>query len=105
MRQQDEVLATATRFVRPGGRLVYVTCSVLPEENEERIAAFLGAHRDYALTDPAGAWLAGLGTAMPEAFAAPSPANGRALRLTPATAGTDGFFVAVLERQAAGSRR
>lgn len=105
MRQQDEVLATATRFVRPGGRLVYVTCSVLPEENEERIAAFLGAHRDYALTDPAGAWLAGLGTAMPEAFAAPVAGHGRALRLTPASAGTDGFFVAVLERQAAGSRR
>lgn len=98
MGQQDEVLELAIRYVKPGGRLVYITCSVLPEENEDRIAGFLDRHADYRLVDPAGAWVSGLGSAMPASFATEVDERGRALRLTPATAGTDGFFVALLER-------
>ena len=41
---QARVLASAARLVRPGGRLVYATCSLLPQENEEQVAAFLAAH-------------------------------------------------------------
>ncbi|MFM8940925.1 MAG: RsmB/NOP family class I SAM-dependent RNA methyltransferase, partial [Phenylobacterium sp.] len=84
---QDSVLDAGVAFVRPGGRLVYVTCSVLAEENEDRVAAFLGRHRDFrvlpATDDPH--WLPRL------------TAEGY-LRLTPATSDTDGFFVAVLAR-------
>jgi 16S rRNA (cytosine967-C5)-methyltransferase len=85
--EQDLVLDQATAFAKPGGRIVYVTCSVLPEEDEDRVAAFLQRHAGFAVRpatdDPMLAkWLT------PEGF----------LRLSPRTAGTDGFFVAVLEK-------
>jgi 16S rRNA (cytosine967-C5)-methyltransferase len=85
---QDAVLDLATTFVKPGGRIVYVTCSVLPAEDEDRVAAFQARHPQFevrpATDDPALArWLT------PAGF----------LRLTPRTASTDGFFVAVLERR------
>ncbi len=83
--EQDAVLAGAAPFLRPGGRLIYVTCSLLAEENEDRIAAFLAANPDFSITPaigPADRFLTA------EGF----------LRLTPLTAGTDGFFVAVLHK-------
>src|SRR5271156_6860051 len=85
--EQDQVLAAAAPFVKPGGRLVYVTCSLLAEENEDRVAAFVGAHPAFGLQpiDLTGA--EGWRTA--DGF----------LRLTPRSAGTDGFFVAVLTRE------
>ena len=82
--EQDAVLAAAAAFVKPGGRLVYVTCSLLAEENEDRVAAFVAAHPAFAPTpielEGADAWRT------PDGY----------LRLTPRTAGTDGFFVAAL---------
>src|SRR5581483_7158091 len=48
MAEQDAVLAAAAGYVKPGGRLVYVTCSLLAEENEDRVGAFLAAHGDFA---------------------------------------------------------
>ena len=45
--EQDAVLAAAAPFVKPGGRLIYVTCSLLAEENEDRVAAFVAAHPDF----------------------------------------------------------
>ena len=83
---QDEVLRLGARFVKPGGRIIYVTCSVLPEEDEDRVAAFLEATRGYRVK-PA--------TDSPELKQYLTPEG--YLRLTPASAGTDGFFVAVLE--------
>jgi 16S rRNA (cytosine967-C5)-methyltransferase len=85
---QDAVLDLATGFVKPGGRIVYVTCSVLPAEDEDRVAAFLGRHPEFevrpATDDPAlTRWLTAEGY----------------LRLSPRTAATDGFFVAVLARR------
>ena len=90
---QAEILDSAARLVRPGGRLIYATCSLLAEENEDQMAAFLAAHPDFAPLPLAGLWPAVLGT--------PSPLDGPWLRLSPARHDTDGFFAAVLERRAA----
>jgi 16S rRNA (cytosine967-C5)-methyltransferase len=86
MTEQDAALAAAAGYVKPGGRMVYVTCSLLAEENEDRVAAFLEARGGFtaepAAVSGAASWLG------PEGF----------LRLTPRSAGTDGFFVACLRR-------
>jgi 16S rRNA (cytosine967-C5)-methyltransferase len=97
--EQDEVLSQAARFVKARGRIVYVTCSLLAEENEDRITAFLAAHPGFAVTDAVTAIAAsGLtaddGLAALNAWRTPEGY----LRLSPLGAGTDGFFVAVLER-------
>lgn len=84
---QARILASAARLVKPGGRLVYATCSLLTAENEGQIAAFLAATPGFR--------------AMPLAEAAPDLAGkglGETLSLTPARQGTDGFFAAVLQR-------
>ncbi len=94
--EQDEVLAQAADYVKPGGRLVYVTCSLLAEENEARIAAFLERHAGFAVRPAIEvAEAAGLGALAP--FADPA---GIGLRLSPHRTGTDGFFVATLVRSA-----
>ena len=84
---QDAVLDLGATFVKPGGRLIYVTCSVLPEEDEDRVAAFLARTEGFSVK-PATADEQLAERLTPEGY----------LRLTPATAATDGFFVAVLER-------
>jgi 16S rRNA (cytosine967-C5)-methyltransferase len=91
-RQQD-ILQSAARLVRPGGRLVYATCSLLREEDEAQAEAFLAAAPDFAPVPMAGAW--------PEAIGGASPGGDTYLRLTPARHGTDGFFVAIFARRAA----
>ncbi|HZS81224.1 MAG TPA: RsmB/NOP family class I SAM-dependent RNA methyltransferase [Stellaceae bacterium] len=91
-RLQARILDSACRLAKPGGRLVYATCSLLREENEARIEEFLSAHPDFALLPIAPIWRETVGGRM--------PAAGDTLRLTPARHGTDGFFVAVLERRA-----
>jgi 16S rRNA (cytosine967-C5)-methyltransferase len=80
---QAEILPRAARLVRPGGLLVYATCSLLPEENEVQIERFLAAAPEFSLDPPA---------------AFPAPLEGPYLKLTPARHGTDGFFVAWLRR-------
>ena len=90
---QDRILASASRLTRPGGRLVYVTCSLLGAENEERVAAFLDGHPDFSVLPVDRVWRRVV-DAEPPATALAGPF----LRLTPAWHGTDGFFVAVLQR-------
>lgn len=85
---QGRILASAARLVKPGGRLVYATCSLLPEENEAQIERFLSAFPAYRLVP--------LGDVAP-ALAEASP--GDTLSLTPARHGTDGFFAAVMTRE------
>jgi 16S rRNA (cytosine967-C5)-methyltransferase len=88
---QAEILDSAARLVRPGGRLVYVTCSLLTEENEAQVAGFLRAHDAFSLLPIARVWESVVG--------GQCPARGDMLRLSPARHGTDGFFVAVMERR------
>ncbi|QJU56494.1 RsmB/NOP family class I SAM-dependent RNA methyltransferase [Sphingomonas sp. AP4-R1] len=78
---QAHVLALGATLVKPGGRLVYAVCSLLPDEGPDRIAAFLGA---------APSWT-------PEQLPLGRP-SGAGVMLTPACEGTDGFFVASLIR-------
>ncbi len=96
IRAQDEVLLRAEKYVKPGGRLVYVTCSQLVEENEDRIAAFLSAHPGFA-AEPAAESLAKAGLSGLDDAASP---HGPGLRLTPARHDTDGFYAVVLRRAA-----
>jgi 16S rRNA (cytosine967-C5)-methyltransferase len=93
-RLQGSILDSAARLVKPGGRFIYATCSLLPEENEAQVASFLGAHPDFVQVSVAELWAA----LLPET---PAPAEGAALTLTPARHGTNGFFLAVLERKGA----
>jgi 16S rRNA (cytosine967-C5)-methyltransferase len=86
--KQQAILASAATLVKPGGRLVYATCSVLPDENEAVVDAFLAAHPEFVLGD-AAAELARAGIALD---------TGRALKLLPHTHGCDGFYAAVLAR-------
>ncbi|MCE1237107.1 MAG: RsmB/NOP family class I SAM-dependent RNA methyltransferase [Hyphomicrobiales bacterium] len=97
MKDQDAVLDEAVRFVKLGGRIVYVTCSILMEENEDRVAAFLGRHAGFRLVDPTARLGSDLAARLAP-FVAPRAGLGPCLRLSPATADTDGFFAAVLER-------
>jgi 16S rRNA (cytosine967-C5)-methyltransferase len=93
--EQRRALDLAAPLVKPGGALVYVTCSVLPEENADQVAAFLNGHPGFALEPYAAAWRERLGSEPP------ASADGRedTLQLTPAAHGTDGFFVALLRRR------
>jgi len=87
---QASILDSACRLVRPLGRLVYATCSLLPEENERQIERFLDNHPDFTLVPikEAAEELAAL------------PVSGPYLALSPAKHNTDGFFAAVMQRQA-----
>jgi 16S rRNA (cytosine967-C5)-methyltransferase len=92
--KQARILDSAARLVRPGGRLVYVTCSLLPQEDEDQAADFLAKHPDFRALPVATIWQRALGGRFPGA-------EGPFLLLTPLRHGTDGFFVAVFEREAA----
>lgn len=73
---QRNILDSACRMVKPGGRLVYATCSLLAEENEDQVAAFVAAHPEFEI-------------------------KGAFLKMTPARHDTDGFFAAVLVKKTA----
>jgi 16S rRNA (cytosine967-C5)-methyltransferase len=89
---QDRLLAQAAGHVKPGGRLVYATCSILPRENEERVAAFLKRSPAFKLFRADAAWRESAATE-------PPPGMDDFFRATPLSTGTDGFFAAVLARE------
>lgn len=98
-REQGEALALAARMVRPGGRIAYATCSVLPSENDGAVAAFLAAHQGFQSLPAAEAVRA----AMPESalvFLAAAMPTTCGLQMTPRRTGTDGFYFALIERSA-----
>ncbi|MFQ5844607.1 MAG: RsmB/NOP family class I SAM-dependent RNA methyltransferase [Planctomycetota bacterium] len=90
--RQRRILDEAQALVRPGGRLVYATCSLLGCENEEQVSAFLERHAGFAPVPAPQAWETAIG--------GPCPSRAPYLLLTPARHGTDGFFAAILERRA-----
>jgi 16S rRNA (cytosine967-C5)-methyltransferase len=83
--RQQSILAQASRMVRPRGRLVYSTCSVEREENEEVVASFLHQHGAFQQVSPS--------------VLTPFQAIGGAARTWPHKEGADGFFIAVFERR------
>jgi 16S rRNA (cytosine967-C5)-methyltransferase len=93
---QRRILDSASRLVKPGGRLVYATCSLFQEENADQVQAFLTAHPDFALVPAAKVWAEAMAH---NGGTAAYPGDGDMLVLTPARHGTDGFFVAVMEKK------
>lgn len=87
---QHQILLQAAALVAPGGRLVYATCSLLSEENEDQVARFLAEQPSFSTVPLAQAWA--------ETVGGPPPCPGDYLRLSPASTGTDGFFCAVLQK-------
>jgi len=127
MREQDQVLTQAAPYVRPGGMMFYVTCSLLCEENEDRVDGFLGEHDEFERVSvyevaKAGGLVSeqGLLTLLPphlnhlprgerkKELRPPLPTGERAgvrghslandLRMSPHTTKTDGFYMAALRR-------
>ncbi len=85
---QAEILEKVAGAVKQGGRLVYATCSLLPEENEDQIERFLARHTEFTLKNLESIW--------PETLEVPCDRS--YLRLTPRRHQSDGFFAAVMER-------
>ena len=86
---QAEILEKVVDTVKPGGKLVYATCSLFREENEDQIERFLKSHDDFELLDVSNHWPDGV----------ISPVVGPYMRLTPKDHNTDGFFAAVMQRK------
>jgi 16S rRNA (cytosine967-C5)-methyltransferase len=94
--EQAAVLDQGAALVKPGGRLAYITCSVLPPENRFQVDAFLERHQDFKVEPWRQLWDA----AIPAAAPASADGSAETLLMTPLSHGTDGFFVAVLARAA-----
>lgn len=95
-RLQLAILTSAARLLKPGGRLVYATCSLLLEENEAVAEAFAQAHPDFSVL-PAAQCLASAQVPSPETLCAGE--SGQWLRLWPHRHATDGFFAAVWQKK------
>ena len=95
MQQQDEVLSQGSTFVRPGGCLVYITCSVFPEENENQVYAFCEDNPDFEILSAGEAWQEIYGFDKLQ----PWSSDMKCITLTPASTHTDGFFFAVMGRK------
>jgi len=85
---QDRLLDRAAGLAAPGGRLVYATCSILPVENQDRVAAALARHAGFSLPDLDRSWLVNQPPGLAQDF-----------RASPALTGTDGFYCAGLRRE------
>lgn len=86
---QKKLLQTVSQCVKPGGVLVYSTCTILPEENDEVVAAFLDGNKDFSADN--------IAPYLPEGLAA--RANGCMLQTYPNRDGIDGFFIARMVRK------
>ncbi len=94
--EQAALLVEAARYLKPGGTLVYITCSILPEENDDQITAFLAANPGFETSDIVRAWRSALITDLPEGLA--TAAGG--ICLTPRRTQTDGFYLHLLRKTA-----
>ena len=101
--QQAELLLEASAFVRPGGLLVYVTCSLFPEENEDQVDAFVAISPGHTMISGEDILAqAGLDTDIVGRLAKSAILSRQGIRLSPLRTGTDGFFIAAF-RQTDGS--
>ncbi len=87
---QRQILSRGAALVKPGGRLIYVTCSLLQEENEQQV--------DWFLENTSGFELCSIPDVWQETIGGPAPSHSPVLRLSPAATGTDGFFCAIMAR-------
>ncbi|WP_417683873.1 RsmB/NOP family class I SAM-dependent RNA methyltransferase [Roseibium sp.] len=94
LQEQTKVLESAARYVKPGGRLVYATCSILPAENGEQIDRFLAERSDFSPVSALEEWKVRFGDAPMPAYVT----QRGDVTLTPATTQTDGFFLAILRK-------
>ena len=92
--EQEKALLAASKYVRVGGYLVYITCSVLPEENEQQIYAFETSNPNFEIISVGEVWQDRFGFDV----AKPWSTDMKTITLTPASTDTDGFFIAVLIR-------
>ena len=92
--EQTAILELAANLVRPSGRLIYVTCSILPCENTDQVQKFLKKHNEYSILPYTKCWSDYIGNN------APGSADGQqnGLLLTPAQHKTDGFYIACLQK-------
>ena len=97
IREQDAVLARAAPLVREGGRIAYVTCSLIDDENGARVRAFLAAHPEFAVL-PVEEVVQALPARVDE-FRSAVLAAPEGLLMTPRRTATDGFFVAIMARR------
>jgi len=93
--QQQQALGEAAAFVKPGGALVYVTCSILPEENDQQAKRFCEEHPHFSIASVSDRWDRLLG----KDAARPRISESGTVTLTPASTDTDGFFLCRLQRQ------
>ncbi len=92
--EQEEALSMASAFVKPGGCLVYATCSVLAEENEEQVYRFLDTNPNFSIVSLGEVWQDTFGFDK----AQPWSADMNSVTMTPASTDTDGFYIAVMVR-------
>ncbi|WP_425904971.1 RsmB/NOP family class I SAM-dependent RNA methyltransferase [Nitrobacter sp. TKz-YC02] len=97
LKDQAEVLDRAVAFVKPSGRIAYVTCSVLPQENGQQILKFIDRHSDFTVIPPSQT--ASMLWDRTDDFLAAVYSSNEGLLMTPRRSGTDGFFVSVMRRQ------
>jgi 16S rRNA (cytosine967-C5)-methyltransferase len=98
IKQQDAVLDGAVALLKPGGRIAYITCSVLVEENNDRVRAFIARHSDFSVEKPADV-VTSLGERA-YLFGRAVLISDEGLLMTPRRTDTDGFFVSILRRAA-----
>jgi 16S rRNA (cytosine967-C5)-methyltransferase len=97
LKDQAEVLARAAPLVKAGGRIAYITCSVLPEENRDQVRAFITRHPGFTVVPPGQT--ASVLWDRAEDFAKAALESPEGWLMTPRRTGTDGFFVSVLTRK------
>jgi 16S rRNA (cytosine967-C5)-methyltransferase len=95
-KEQAVVLDRAVALIKPGGRIAYVTCSVLEEENGAQVRAFLGRNPSFVVEAPEAATQVLGERAL--VFSKAARLSGEGILMTPRLTGTDGFFVSLLRR-------
>jgi 16S rRNA (cytosine967-C5)-methyltransferase len=95
LREQEEVLSQAAQYVRPGGILAYITCSIFPEENENQVYSFIDDNPGFEILSAGEVWqeLFGFDNLQPWS------SDMKSVTLTPASTQTDGFFFAAIQRK------